>query len=31
MPPAPEIGTASDKHFHVILVEPEIPPNTDKY
>ena len=28
MPPAPEIGTAADRHFHVILVEPEIPPNT---
>lgn len=27
-PPAPEIGTPNDKHFHVVLVEPEIPPNT---
>ena len=28
MPPAPECGTDLDKHFHVVLVEPEIPPNT---
>ncbi len=27
-PPSPEIGTPADRHFHVILVEPEIPPNT---
>lgn len=26
--PAPEIGTPEDKHFHIVLVEPEIPPNT---
>ena len=26
--PAPEIGTGNDKHFHIVLVEPEIPPNT---
>ena len=26
--PAPEIGTPADKHFHIVLVEPEIPPNT---
>ena len=28
MPPAPETGTDADRHFHVVLVEPEIPPNT---
>lgn len=27
-PVAPETGTASDKHFHIVLVGPEIPPNT---
>lgn len=27
-PVDPETGTAADKHFHIILVEPEIPPNT---
>ena len=27
-PPSSEIGTDADKHFHVVLVEPEIPPNT---
>jgi tRNA (cytidine/uridine-2'-O-)-methyltransferase len=27
-PPSPECGTAADKHFHIVLVEPEIPPNT---
>ena len=27
-PPAPETGTPADRHFHVVLVEPEIPPNT---
>ena len=27
-PPSPEIGTDADRHFHVVLVEPEIPPNT---
>ena len=26
--PSPEIGTPLDKHFHIVLVEPEIPPNT---
>ena len=26
--PAAEIGTPADRHFHVVLVEPEIPPNT---
>lgn len=26
--PSSEIGTPEDKHFHVVLVEPEIPPNT---
>ena len=28
LPPPPETGTPSDRHFHVVLVEPEIPPNT---
>lgn len=28
LPPDPATGTAADRHFHVILVEPEIPPNT---
>ncbi len=27
-PPSPETGTPADRHFHVVLVEPEIPPNT---
>lgn len=27
-PPSPQIGTPQDRHFHVVLVEPEIPPNT---
>lgn len=27
-PVAPEAATPLDKHFHVVLVEPEIPPNT---
>ena len=28
LPPPPETGTPLDQHFHVVLVEPEIPPNT---
>ena len=27
-PVAKEAGTPQDTHFHVVLVEPEIPPNT---
>ena len=28
LPPSEDIGTDRDSHFHVVLVEPEIPPNT---
>lgn len=27
-PPSEACGTEKDRHFHVVLVEPEIPPNT---